>query len=86
VQKISDAQSLAPGGMGPGVVEIAAGQDIVLQAPVAAAELRRLKRVFVKAATSGTCMSGTASNLEGDDVVARAFLGFLRDHLPGAVK
>lgn len=86
VQSISDAQSAAPAGMGPGVVEVAVGQDIELHAPVAAAELRRLKRAFVKAATGGTCKGGTASNLEGGDVVARAFLAFLRDHLAGAVR
>lgn len=86
VQKITDAQSAAPAGMGPGVVEIRDGQDIELLNHVPAAELRRLKRSFVKTATSGTVSGGTASTLEGDDVVARAFLGFLRDHLSGAVR
>ena len=86
MQCVTDAQLAAPAGMAPGVVEVAAGQEIELRAPVAAAELRRLKRAFVKAATGGTCKGGTTENLQGHDVVVRAFLAFLRDNLAGAVR
>lgn len=74
------AQAAAGAGLSAGVIEIADGVDLVMRTPVAMADLRRLKRAYVKVATSGTCWD---KSVDGTNA-ARAFVAYLLENLPGA--
>lgn len=74
-------QAATGAGLSAGVIEIADGVDLVMRTPVAMADLRRLKRAYVKVATSGTCWDKSA--VDGTNA-ARAFVAYLLENLPGA--
>eukprot|EP00892_Ulva_mutabilis_P006149 jgi/Ulvmu1/3906/UM018_0128.1 len=80
VQRITEAQTAAGPGLSPGVIEIADGLDLAMRLPVQMADLRRLKRAYVKVATSGTCWDKSAVDKAN---ATRAFVAFLRENLAG---
>ena len=59
---------------------MAEGTEIEIQAAVSAAELRRLKRTFLKVATGGL-----ESRLRDGAVAAELFVDYLRSNLTGAL-
>lgn len=82
IQLIMDAQAAAGPGQPAGRVHIeAAGADLVFSAPVTLADLRRMKRAFVKAATSGL-----GYKLSAGDPATRVFVAHLRSNLSSAVQ
>jgi hypothetical protein len=65
-----------------GCVQVTSGTELHLHHAVSVAQLRRLKRGFLKAATAGT---GAASHLRGGTAGERAFAAYLREQLDAAV-
>jgi len=80
IQKLADAQAAA-GTSCAGRVEVMPGIDLVLQEPVVLADLRRMKRGFVKVATSGVNY-----RLQAGDAATRVFVTYLRENLRGVAK
>jgi hypothetical protein len=62
-------------------VQACRGEELELRTPVGAAQLRRLKRGFVSAATAGG-----AGRLAGGVAAERAFAAYLREQLDAALR
>jgi hypothetical protein len=63
------------------LLQVGHGLYLELQDAVSTAELRRLKRSFLKVATSGI-----DGKLSGSAGAARVFVGYLRDNLKAAAR
>lgn len=63
------------------LLQVGHGLELDLQDAVNTAELRRLKRSFLKVATSGI-----DGRLTGGAATARLFVGYLRDNLKAAAR
>jgi protein KTI12 len=75
IHLVMDAQAAAGPGQPAGRVQFASGGDLIFTAPVTLAELRRMKRAFLKAATSGM-----GYRLPAGDPATRVFVEHLRSN------